>query len=126
MLDELLDAVGFDLFLRVDAELFADFDFDRQAVRVPAGFAFAAVAAHRLVAREEVLDRAGQAVAGVRHAVGRRRAFVEHERRRALPLGERLLVDAVLFPELADGELLLRKVHIAVNRLKHQSVARPS
>ena len=58
------------------------------------------VAAHRAVAREQVLDRPRQAVAGVRHAVGRRRAFVEDERRRAGPLLERLLVDALLFPEL--------------------------
>ena len=82
-MDERLDAVGFDLFLGVDAQLFADLDLDRQAVRVPAGFALAEVAAHRLVAREEVLDRPRQAVAGVRHAVGRRRAFVEDELRRS-------------------------------------------
>ena len=79
LLDERLDAVGFDFFFRVDAELFADFDFDGQAVGVPAGFAFAEVAAHRAVAREEVFDGAGEAVAGVGHAVGGRRAFVEDE-----------------------------------------------
>ena len=82
-LDEGLDAVGFDFFFAVDAELFADFDFDGQAVGVPAGFAFAAVAAHGAVAREEVFDRPGQAVAGVGHAVGGRRAFVEDESGRA-------------------------------------------
>ena len=37
--DEGLDAVGLDLILGVDPQLFADFDFDRQAVRVPAGLA---------------------------------------------------------------------------------------
>ena len=42
LVDERLDAVGFDLFLRVDAQFLADLDLDRQAVRVPAGLALAA------------------------------------------------------------------------------------
>ena len=78
-MDERLDAVGLDLLLGVDAQLLADLDLDRQAVGVPAGLALAAVAAHGLVAGKEVLDRPGEAVAGVRQAVGRGRAFVEHE-----------------------------------------------
>ena len=66
----------------MDAELFADLDLDRQAVRVPAGFAFDQLAAHGLVAREEVFDGPRQAVARVRQAVGGGGAFVEDE-----PLG---------------------------------------
>ena len=84
--DERLDAVGLDFFFRVDAQFLADLDFDRQAVRVPAGLALAEVAAHGLVAGKEVLDRPGQAVAGMGQAVGRRRAFVEDKRRP--PFGE--------------------------------------
>src|SRR3989304_3566323 len=55
-------------------------------------------------------------------AVGRGGTFVEHERRRTLALGERLFVDAVVAPKLADGQLQLRKVHVAVNRLKHSGL----
>ena len=78
-MDERLDAVGFDLFLGVDAQFLADLDLDRQAVRVPAGLALAQLAAHGAVAGEQVLDRPGEAVAGMRQAVGRGGAFVEHE-----------------------------------------------
>ena len=39
LVDKRFDAVGFDLFFAVDAQFFTDFHFDRQAVRVPAGFA---------------------------------------------------------------------------------------
>ena len=106
----------------MDAELFADLDFDGQAVRVPAGFAFAAVAAHRAVAREQVLDRAGEAVARVRHAVGRRRAFVEHERRRHGPLLQRLFIDALFLPELADLQFLFGKVRVAFDGLEHSAI----
>src|SRR5205823_9470011 len=81
--DEGLDAVAFDLFLGVYAQLFADLDLDRQAVRVPAGFALAEIAAHRLVARKEVLDRPRQTVTRVRLTVGRRWAFVEDKPLRA-------------------------------------------
>ena len=58
------------------------------------------VAAHGVVAREEVFDRPRQAVAGVGHAVGRRRAFVEHESRGVFSAAtlERFFVDAGLAP----------------------------
>ena len=81
LVDERLDAECLDFLLGVDAQLLADLDLDRQAVRVPAGLALAEVSAHGLVTGEQVLDRAGEAVAGVRQAVGGRRAFVEDERR---------------------------------------------
>ena len=83
LVDERLDAEGLDLLLGVDAQFLADLDFDRQPVGVPAGLALAAEAPHGLVAREKVLDCPGEAVAGMRQAVGRGRAFVEDERRRA-------------------------------------------
>ena len=63
----------------VNAQFLADFDLDGQPVRIPARFALAEVSPHRAVAREEVLDRAGQAVPGMRQAVGRRRTFEKDE-----------------------------------------------
>src|SRR5262249_15804171 len=79
LLDEGFDAVVFDFFFAVDAEFFADFDFDGKAVGVPAGFAFATVAGYRGVGGEEIFDGAGEAVAGVGHTVGGGWAFVEDE-----------------------------------------------
>jgi len=79
--DEFLDAVGLDFLFRVDAKALADLDLDGQAVGVPAGFTLDELAAHGLVAREEVLDGARQAVPGVRQAVGGRGALVEDEAR---------------------------------------------
>ena len=47
-----------DLLLVVDAELLLDGDLDRQAVAVPAALALDEVPAHRLEAREDVLEDA--------------------------------------------------------------------
>jgi len=73
--DEWLDAVGFDFFFGVDSKLFRNFSFDRQSMCVPAGFTLAVVASHRFVAREQIFDRAGQAMPRMRFAVCGRRAF---------------------------------------------------
>ena len=109
-LDERFFAVRFDLFFTVDAQFFANFDFDRQTVRVPAGFAFAAETLHRFVTRKHVFDRSSQAVPGVRHAVSCRRAFEEHERRCVGTALKRFFVDIVVVPELQNLFLKLRKL----------------
>ncbi len=96
---ELGDAVGLDLPLAVDAEAALDLELHRQAVRVPAGLARHAVAAHRLVAREEVLEDARDDVVRAGPAVGRRRPLVEDEEGRVVTALEALLEDAVLLPE---------------------------
>ncbi len=85
---ELGDAVGLDLLLAVDAEAALDLELDGQAVRVPAGLARHAVAAHRLVAREEVLEDARDDVVRAGPAVGRR-AGPRRRRRAARPRGPR-------------------------------------
>jgi len=55
---ELGDAVVLDLLLAVDTEAALDLELDGKAVGVPARLARHAIAAHRLVAREEVLEDA--------------------------------------------------------------------
>ncbi len=62
--------------------------------------ALAVAAAHRLIAREKVLDRPRQAVPGMRHTVGGGGPFVEDELRSAGATGERLLIDLALAPEV--------------------------
>ena len=76
---ELLDADLEDLVLGLDAELGHRLELGGQAVGVPPEPALDPAAAHRLVARDEVLDVAGQQVAVVRQAVGERRPVVEDE-----------------------------------------------
>ena len=120
--NERLDPVRLDLLFRVNAQLFADLDLDRQPVRVPAGLPLAAVAPHGFVTREEVLDGTGKAVAGMRQAVGRRRALVEDKRRSAGPGGQRLVVNPLLLPELGDFFFELGEGNGAVDGLKHCKV----
>ena len=83
---ELGDAVRLDLALDPEAELLLHGQLDGQAVAVPAGLARDVVALHRPVAREQVLEDARLDVVGARHAVGGRRALVEHPRLAALGL----------------------------------------
>src|SRR5262245_16096557 len=103
----------------MDAELFADLDFNRQPVRVPARLALTVVAAHRAVSREQVLNGPRQAVAWVGQPVGSRRALVKNERLAAAPLLERLLVNAVLFPEGEHLALGRREIKLRRNLSKH-------
>src|SRR6266540_1346774 len=78
---EALDAVRFDLPLAADVERFLHLDLDRQAVGIPAGDARHALPQHRVVAADQVLERARKDVMDPRPPVGRRRAFIEDERR---------------------------------------------
>ena len=88
---ELLDAQLDDLVGGLDAVEAHRLELGRQAVGVPAEAALDALAAHRLVARDEVLDVAGEQVAVVRQAVGERRAVVEDELVAAVGAGVALL-----------------------------------
>ena len=81
---ELRDPVALDVLLGGDAELRLDRQLDRQAVTVPAALALDVEAAHRLVARKDVLEHARQHVVGAGRAVGGRRPLVEAPRRSAL------------------------------------------
>ena len=93
----------------LEAELLLDLELDRQAVAVPARLARDEVAAHRLVAREHVLEDARQDVVGAGAPVGRGRALVEDERLRALAAAHRLVEDVALAPALEHALLEIGK-----------------
>src|SRR6478752_2998697 len=76
---------------------------------VPAALAVGVEAPHRLVAREHVLEHAGQDVMRPGLAVGGRRALVEDVGRRTLTALEGLVVDVQLTPALEDLLLELRE-----------------
>ena len=118
--DKPFDAVIFDLFLAVNPQLFANLDLDRQPVGVPAGLPLAAVTPHRAVARKQVFDGPGEAMPGMRHSVGGRRAFVKDKRRGAFAPLERFLVDAALAPKPADAALKLGEIDVTFNRVEHK------
>lgn len=99
---ELRDAEFLDVLLAGEAEFLLYGEFDGQAVAVPAGLARDVVALHRAVAREDVLEDAGLHVMGARLAVGGRWALVEHPRGATLRLGDRLVEDVFVRPELED------------------------
>ena len=97
---ELGDAVALDVVLGVEAELLLDLELDRQAVAVPAALAVHVVAAHRPVAREDVLEHAREHVVGAGTAVRGRRTLVEDVRLGALAAADRLAEDVALAPAL--------------------------
>lgn len=76
---EPLDPQLEDLLLGLDPELVHRLELGGQAVRVPAEATLDVLAAHRLVARHDVLRVAREQVPVVGQAVGEGRAVVEHE-----------------------------------------------
>ncbi len=76
---ELLDAHLDDLVGRLDPQLAHGLELGGQAVGVPPEPALDATPTHGLVARDQVLDVAGEQVAVVGQAVGERRPVVEDE-----------------------------------------------
>ena len=125
LMNERFDTVAFDLLLGMDAKLFGDFDFDRQSVRVPSGFAPAEISANGAVARKQILDGPRQAVSGMRQAVGRRRPFIKHESWRVGPLGQRFFVNPPVLPKAADFGLQIWKPYRSFDGLKHHVTKRP-
>ncbi len=86
---------------------------------VPAPLARHPVAAHRLVADDDVLEDAGQDVVDAGARVGVGWAFVEDEEVILRALLDALVEDIVLAPEPEDALLHLGEVHFARHRLKH-------
>ena len=117
--NERFDAVRLDFLFRVNAKFLAHFNLDRQAVRIPAGLAAAKIATHGFVAWEEVFDRTRQAVARMRQAVGRRRAFKEDERSRVGTGVQRFFVNLPLPPKLRDCFFEFREGNGAFDGLEH-------
>ena len=118
---ELVDAVVLDLLLAGQLQLLLHLVFDRQAVAVPAERPLAVFAAHGLVARDHVLDGAGEDVPVVGQTGGEGRAVVEQELGVALAVLHGLLEDAVLFPEGQVGRFDGGEFGFARNCFEHRS-----
>ena len=100
---EVGDAVFLDFPLGGKAEFFFDFQFDGEAVGVPAALAEAAVAFHGAVAADDILEDAGEDVVDAGAAVGGGGAFVEHKQGGVGAFGFGTAEDVALFPVVEDA-----------------------
>src|SRR5690606_6897283 len=99
---EAVDAELLDLALPADPQLPLGLDLDRKTVRVPPRDPGDVAAAHRLVAADQILDRAADHVVDPGPAVRRRRTLVEDERLRARSRLERAPEQILFAPRLED------------------------
>ena len=118
------DAVLLDLALVAQAQLALDLELNGQAVRVPAALPRRTVAAHRLVAGDQILEDAREDVVDAGRAVRRRRALVEREEAVGRAFLDAAFEDALLAPELEDlvfeigeGDARGRRFELCARRL---------
>ena len=97
---EAVEPVGLDLVLRVEPERLLDLDLDPQPLAVEAVLVALVLAERRVVALEQVLQRAAPGVVHAHRVVGRDRAVDERVRRPAGVLLAQLLERAVALPAL--------------------------
>ena len=119
LLVELVHAERLDLGRPRDAERVLRKGLDRQTVRIPAKAALHVLAAHGLVARDNVLDRAGEQVTVVRQPRRERRPVVELVAFLALISREGLLEHFGLGPILEHVLLHPRELDLVRYRLEH-------
>ena len=77
---------------------------------VPTGLARHLVALHRLVAAEDVLNRACHHMVDARHTVSAGRSFIEHICRRAFALADTATEHIFIVPQLQDFLVDIRQV----------------
>ena len=104
-----------DIFLR-DTEGLLDPELYGQTVGIPAGLTVDAESLHRLVAAEDILDRARHDVVNTRHPVSRGRPFVEDERGRAFAQGKRAGKEVFLLPLIQHLLIDPRELEVIVFR----------
>ena len=121
-LRELGDPVVLDLALRVEAELLLDLDLDPEALAVEAVLVALVVALGRVVALEDVLQRAAPGVVDAHRVVGGDRAVDEAEPRPAGVLRAQAPERLLLLPALQHLPLERGMIGHARERLEHQPI----
>ena len=109
------NAVGFDLILSVDADLFLHFKLYRKTVCVPARFTGNHFALHGLITRDQILDAPCQHMADMRLAVRSRRAVIEDIARISLMFCDGLLENIMILPELFNFSLAIHEIHRGID-----------
>ena len=116
---ELGEAVLLDLALRVEAERLLDLDLDPEALAVEAVLVALVEAAQRLVALEDVLERAAPRVVHAHRVVRGDRAVDEAEARAAAVLLAQPLERALCFPAREHVPLERRMIGDTRKRREH-------
>src|SRR5207302_11166758 len=109
------DSVALDVLLAREAELGLDRQLHGETMAVPAALALHVEAAHRLVAREDVLEHPAQHVVGARWPVRGGRPFVEAPLRGAPAASQRLGEHVALAPPLEHALLHLDKRGVRID-----------
>ncbi len=120
---ELLDAELFDLLLVRDPEGLLDLHLDREAVHVVAWLVPDVVAAHAVIADDEIFDRLVQDLSEVNRSGRVRRAVAKKEILAFLPGHDGLPIDPRPVPEFLDLSLHLEWSIRLLRLLDHRSPA---
>ena len=119
---ELGEAELLDLALRVQAQLALDADLDPEALAVEAVLVALVVAAQRLVALEDVLQRAAPRMVDAHRSVRRHRPVDEAERRPAPVQLAQPLERLLALPQIEDLELERGMVGLVRQRCEHAPI----
>ena len=118
---ELRDAHRLDVLLPLDAMFLLDFVLDGEAVAIPPEAPLDMLSAHRLVARNHVLDGSREEVAVVGEACGERRAVIEAEYRTSTACADAPTEDVFLLPIRKDAALKRREGLLGINGIERHA-----
>ena len=117
VLVELCDAVVLNLLLSGDLQFLLHLVLYRKSVAVPSEAAVHQLSLHGHIAWINIFDCTRNKVSEVRKSCGKRRTVVEYIFAASFPLLHRLLENIILFPELEDSFLHLRKINFRIYRV---------
>ena len=117
--DKRIQTVLLNLLLAVQTQKLLHLQLHRQAVGIPSRLAWHHIPLHGTISGDHVLDHAGQHVADMRLAIGRRRTVIERISLPLLPGIHALLEDVIILPELTDFLLPVYKIQACVYFLIH-------
>ncbi len=96
---ELCHAVPHDVILVLEPELFFDFDFHWEPMRIPTRFAVNLESLHGLISAHQIFQRSGHDMVDARTAVRRGRSFIKREPGFPFARSNALLENLALLPK---------------------------
>ena len=115
------NTVLFNVGLRVQPQLFFDQVFYRQPMTVPSKPPLNLLPLHRLITRNNILNRTRHKMPKMRQPRCKRRAVKKHVLISPLTLRNRLFKNILFFPKAQNRFFLLREIHLRINRCIHTS-----
>ena len=117
--DKRVEAILLDLFLAVQSQKLFHLKLHGKPVGIPTGLSGHHTPLHGAVSGNHILNYAGQHMADMGLAVGRRRAVIKGIGGTVLARVHAFLKDIVLFPEKAYLFFSVNKIQVCVNFLIH-------